>query len=163
MKKPLSLGIGVISVATAASAIFGVGTASAINEYVGMTYDKASSQISSWGGTATIATRTGEALQTGDCIVVGSRTASFLGSSGFAGGSQVLLNLDCNQALADPGHPGNSAASPAGKQVKQQQTDLKWLNKNTEYCSEYASYCKQLCDAYADICSSEIAEIVSGF
>ena len=163
MKKPLSLGIGVVSVATVASAIFGMGTASAINEYVGMTYDKASSQISSWGGTATIATRTGEALQTGDCIVVGSRTASFLGSSGFSGGSQVLLNLDCNQVLADPGHPGGSAASPAGKQVKQDQTDLKWLNDNTEYCAEYAGYCKRLCDTYADICSSEIADIVAGF
>lgn len=163
MKKPLSLGIGVVSAATVASAIFGMGTASAINEYAGMTYDDAASQISSWGGTATIATRTGEALQTGDCVVVGSRTASFLGSSGFSGGSQVLLNLDCNQVLADPGHPGGSAASPAGKQVKQDRTDLEWLNGNAEYCAQYAGYCKRLCDTYTDICSSEIAEIVAGF
>lgn len=163
MKKPLSLGIGVVSAAMAASAIFGVGTASAINEYVGMTYDKASSQISSWGGTATIATRTGEELQTGDCLVVGSRTASFLGSSGFAGGSQVLLNLDCSQPLAEPGHPGASAASPAGRQIKQQQKDLEWLNENPDYCSQYASYCKQICEAYADKCSDEIASIVAGF
>ena len=80
-----SLGIGVVSVATVASAIFGMGTASAINEYVGMTYDKGVVADQFVGGTATIATRTGEALQTGDCIVVGSRTASFLGSSGFSG------------------------------------------------------------------------------
>jgi len=163
VKKPLSLGIGVVSAAMAASAIFGMGTASAINEYVGMTYDKASQQISSWGGTATIATRTGEELQTGDCMVVGSRTASFLGSSGFSGGSQVLLNIDCTKALAEPGHPGNSAASPEGKQVKQQQSDLKWLNENPDYCSEYADYCKQICDAYSSMCSDQIAEIVSGF
>jgi hypothetical protein len=159
VKRFVVVGIGA---ASAAAMIYGSGTASAVNEYVGMTYDKASSQISSWGGTATIATKVGEELPTGDCIVTGSRTASFLGSSGFAGGSQVLLDLNCNQPLAEPGHAGNSAASPQGRQVQKQQKDLAWLNENTEYCSQYFDYCKQLCSTYADKCSSDIQSIVGG-
>ncbi len=160
---PLNIGplsIGAVCAATAAFALFGAGTASAINEYAGMTYDKASEYISQSGMTATIATRTGEALATGDCMVTGSRTASFLGSSGFSSGSQVLLYLDCNKTLAEPGHPGSSAASPEGKQVKQQISDLEWLNENPDQCSTYADYCKQLCDEYASKCSAEIQSAV---
>ena len=162
MSKSYSLGIGAVCAATTAIMVFGMGTASAINEFAGQTYDKASQQISRSGMTATIATRVGEALPTGDCMVVGSHTANFLGSSGFASGSQVLLNLDCSKPLAEPGHPGNSAASPQGQQVKKQIQDLNWLNENPDACTQYADYCAQLCAKYANICSDEIAGIVGG-
>lgn len=159
MNKPSSLGVGALSVAAAAMVMFGSGTASAINEYVGQTYDQASQAINGYGGTAVIASRTGEALQTGSCMVVGSHNTKAIGSSGFAGGTLTMLNLDCNQQLANPGHPGNSAASPQGKQVKKQLKDLEWLNENPDQCQQYFDYCKQLCDQYASQCSSDVSSI----
>lgn len=149
-----------LSVASAAVMFFSTGTASAINEYVGMTYEKAQSSISSWGGQTEIATKVGEELPTSQCIVTGSRTASFLGTSGFSGGSQVLLDLNCNQSLAAPGQPGNSAASPQGRQVQKQLKDLAWLNENPDACTTYADYCAQLCTKYAKQCSAEVQALV---
>ena len=115
MNKTITRGIAAAGAATALVALFGVGTAAAINEYEGQTYADAANAISQSGGTAKIASKVGSFLPTGRCIVTGSRTASFLDSSGNNAGGQVLLDLNCNYMFALPGVPGNSHASPEGK------------------------------------------------
>jgi hypothetical protein len=40
--------------------------------------------------------------------------------------SKVLLSLNCNDSVAAPGKPGNSAASPEGRVAKQQQQEVEW-------------------------------------
>jgi beta-lactam-binding protein with PASTA domain len=64
MKKPVVLGIGAVGVAAAAFAVFGSGTAVAVNDYAGMTYADAVAEISDAGESATIATRNGSFLPT---------------------------------------------------------------------------------------------------
>jgi hypothetical protein len=118
VRKTLIRHVGLVGVATAAAfALFGSGSAAAINEYVGQTYNDAANAIYNNGQTPVIATRIGEFLPTGACIVKGSRTASFLDSSG-NNNSKVLLNLNCNYMFALPGVPGNSLGSPEGRAAR---------------------------------------------
>jgi hypothetical protein len=64
----------------------------------------------------------GDQLPTTQCRVTGSRTANTLDSGGFSsGGGRILLDLNCNAELASPGNPGNSAASPEGRQAQEDQ------------------------------------------
>jgi len=98
-------------------ALLNPGSAAAVNEYVGQTYNDAATAISQNGQTPVIATRVGEFLPTGACIVSGSRTASFLDSSG-NNNSKVLLSLNCNYMFALPGVPGNSLGSPEGRAAR---------------------------------------------
>lgn len=101
--------------ATALFAVFGSGSAAAINEYEGMTFNDAATAISESGQQAIIATKVGSFLPTGACMVTGSHSASFLDSSGNNPGGKVLLSLNCNYSFALAGVPGNSHASPEGK------------------------------------------------
>ena len=117
MKKTLARGAGAIGGAAALLALFGAGSASAVNEYAGQTYADAASSISGWG-TPVVATRVGSFLPTDQCMVSGSRDASFLDGSGQSRGGIVLLDLNCNAATAASGHPGNSTASPEGAAAK---------------------------------------------
>jgi len=109
--------VGLVGGATAMFALFGTGSAAAINEYVGQTYNDAATAISQGGQTPVIATRVGEFLPTGACIVSGSRTASFLDSSG-NNNKKVLLSLNCNYMFALAGVPGNSMGSPEGRAAR---------------------------------------------
>lgn len=118
MKKPVVLGIGAVGVAAASFAVFGSGTASAINEYAGQTYADAAQAISDAGQSAVIATRVGSFLPTDQCQVTGSRSANFLDSSGTNAGGRVLLYLNCNNSFAAAGVPGNSIGSPEGRQAR---------------------------------------------
>ena len=117
MKKPVVLGIGAVGVAAASFAVFGSGTASAINEYAGQTYADAAQAISGNGQSAVIATRVGSFLPTDQCTVTGSRSANFLDSSGTSSGGRVLLYLNCNNSFTAAGVPGNSIGSPEGRQA----------------------------------------------
>lgn len=123
MKKPVVLGIGAIGVAAASFAAFGSGTASAVNEYTGQTYNDAAQAISDSGQSPVIATRVGSFLPTGSCIVTGSRNSSFLDSSGVNPGGRVLLDLNCNNTFAAAGVPGNSIGSPEGRAARQDYED----------------------------------------
>jgi hypothetical protein len=105
VKKFLVSGAGV---AAALVMVFGTAPAGAVNEYVDMTYEKASAQISHGGRTPVIATRVGDYLSTDQCIVIGSRSVK---------GGKTLLNLNCNGGTALDGHPGNSVASPEGQKA----------------------------------------------
>jgi hypothetical protein len=118
VKKQLAVGIGAVGAAAASFAVFGSGTASATNEYAGMTYADASQEISGAGQSATIATRVGSFLPTDQCMVTGSRSANFLDSSGVNAGGRVLLFLNCNNTFATAGVPGNSVGSPEGRAAR---------------------------------------------
>lgn len=115
MKKTLTRSVVVAAGATALFALFGSGSAAAINEYKGMTFNDAANAASQAGQQVIIATKVGSFLPTGACIVTGSHSASFLDSSGNNPGGKVLLDLNCNYTFALPGVPGNSHASPEGK------------------------------------------------
>ena len=115
--KTLARGVGLVGGATALFALFGSGSAAAINDYVGQTYNDAATAISQAGQSPVISTREGSFLPTGACIVSGSRTASSLDSSGNSS-SRVLLDLNCNYMFALPGVPGNSLGSPEGRAAR---------------------------------------------
>ena len=117
MKKNLNRCVGLVGATTAMVALFGSGSAAAINDYVGQTYNDAATAISQGGQTPVISTRIGSFLPTGACIVNGSRTASFLDSSG-NNTSKVLLSLNCNYTFALAGVPGNSLGSPEGRAAR---------------------------------------------
>ena len=117
MIKTLARGFGLIGSATALFAVFGSGSAAAINDYVGQTYNDAATAISQAGQRPVISTREGSFLPTGACIVSGSRTASSLDSSGNSS-SRVLLDLNCNYMFALAGVPGNSLGSPEGRAAR---------------------------------------------
>lgn len=150
MKRPLVLAVSVgASLLVATATLDGAVAAASGPDYSGQTYADASAQIASGGGTPVIATVVGEQLQTGDCIVTGSRKASNLDSSGRSRGYQVLLDLNCNMTLAAPGKPGNSAASPAGRPQKQLIETGNWCSQPEQadyadcatFCAENQGFC----------------------
>lgn len=118
MRKTLARGTAIVGGAVALFAAFGPGLAAAVNEYKGMTYADAANTIAQYGGTAVIATKEGSFLPTNQCIVASSRTANFLNTSGTNSGSKVFLDLNCNYMFALPGVPGNSLASPEGRDAR---------------------------------------------
>lgn len=139
-------------------AVFGSGVANALNEYNGMTYEKAAETIQNNGGTPVIVTREGSYLPTEKCVVVGSRNA----------GSNVRLDLNCNDTSALNGHPGNSVASPEGKRALQVRTTAKSLNEDyaasaaagkQSYCEQNAASCSNFCQGPGvGLCSAELMQ-----
>ena len=115
VNKTWARSLAAVGGAAALFALFGSGSAAAINEYKGQTYNDAANAISGAGQTPIIATKVGSFLPTGACMVTGSHSASFLDSSGNNPGGKVLLDLNCNYTFALAGVPGNSHASPEGK------------------------------------------------
>jgi hypothetical protein len=104
--------------ATAVSmAFFGTGVAAA-DDYAGQTYSDASSAISDAGKKAVIASRAGDTLADDDCIVTHSQSAPWLKGDDFSPVTDtVLVYLNCNATVASAKDPGNSAASPEGRQA----------------------------------------------
>ena len=117
MKKTLVRGVGLVGGTAALFALFGSGTAAAVDEYVGQTYNAAATSIYQNGQSPVISTRFGSFLPTGACVVSSSRTASSLDSSGNSS-SRVLLDLNCNYMFALAGVPGNSLGSPEGRTAR---------------------------------------------
>ena len=114
VKKSVVRVIAALGGAAALTGLVGTGSAGAINEYEGLTYAEAVNAIGK-SGTVKIASKVGSFLPTDQCIVTGSRNASFLDSSGNNPGGVVMLDLNCNYMFALPGVPGNSHASPEGR------------------------------------------------
>jgi hypothetical protein len=117
VKRTLARGVGLVGGATALFALFGTGTAAAVDEYAGQTFNDAATAIYNNGESAVISTRIGSFLPTGACIVSGSRNAKSLDSSGNSS-SRVLLDLNCNYMFALAGVPGNSLGSPEGRTAR---------------------------------------------
>lgn len=157
--------------ATLAAVAFSAGVAGASGpDLSGQTYGKAAEQLKGWGLTPVIASVVGDQLPTDDCIVTSSTRASNLDSSGRSRGPQTLLQLNCNQQLAEPGKPGNSAASPAGRQMKSLQQQGTKLGRDYDaalaagvepWCGSHVSTCQSICDK-SGTCSEDLVNYLSG-
>ena len=134
MHKYLAGGFGA---AAAIAMVFGPGSAGAVNEFNGMTYAKAQQTATAHGNVLILSTKTGSYLDMDDCMVVGTRKADFLDSSGrSAGGNRYLIDLNCNDLSAQNGHPGNSAATPEGKQVMEAKVNAEAISKDYAKATE---------------------------
>jgi len=110
----------------AATTVFGAGVASA-DEFSGKTYSEVLQALQGRGLTARVSARVGDRLSEGDCLVTGY-TRSAPPPGGFNGKGQiVLVALDCNGAVATPGNPGYSAASPEGRAAVKEAKQQEWL------------------------------------
>jgi hypothetical protein len=138
---------GAVATAMVSTVVFSSGVASA-DPYAGQTYGDAKSTMAGYHQTAVIATVSGDRLATDDCIVVSSAKSSFLDSSGDSRNNEVLVNLNCNEGVAAPGKPGNSAMSPAGQAAKKEQKAATNISKDPSYCQQsddVLAWCKDLC------------------
>ena len=128
--------------------MLGSGIASA-DPLVGKTYSDASAFIAKYNGKPVIATVIGSELATDDCVVTSWHMSKFLNSSGRnARGDEWLLSLNCNNRLAAPGSPGNSAMSPEGVQAIKQQQAAANINKDPTFCYKRdvdLQWCKEIC------------------
>lgn len=142
--------LGGIGGATLSVAMFGGGVAAAADPLVGLTYDKASGMISQWHGDAVVGSVSGSQLELGDCIVTSWKQSLFLDTSGRNSRSrEYVLHLNCNNAVASPGHPGNSLSTPQGAAAKKDQQAATNIAKNPSYCEqsdEYLQACKAICE-----------------
>ncbi|MGI9124317.1 MAG: hypothetical protein ACR2JM_06140 [Mycobacterium sp.] len=121
MRKSYILSVGTLVGSAAITALAGAGIASADNEFNGQTYADAQQAIIKSGMTSRVGAIVGDQLPTGQCMVTGSQTRQVVGSSGFTGGSEVVLNLDCNITAATP---APSQAATADAQQNQEQSQL---------------------------------------
>lgn len=157
MKKLIARGAKVFAVgAVAASfAMLGAGAAAA-DPLIGKTYGDASGTVSDWGATPVIATQTGDQLSTDQCIVSSWSRSSSVDALTGRDSRDVLMHLNCNAKVAEPGQPGNSVATPQGKQAKQDINQAKQdinrantINKDPDRCYESddnLTYCKRICE-----------------
>lgn len=140
--------LGAVGAVVVSVSMFGSGVASA-DPYTGKTYDEAAAAISKYNGNAVIGAVSGDQLATGDCIVTSSHKSSFLNSSGENDRARdVVVNLNCNNKVAEPGHPGNSAMSPQGMKAKKDIQAAATINKNPALCQkdeDYAKWCEVVC------------------
>jgi hypothetical protein len=131
------------------SMTIGSGVASAWDPFSGKTYSEAAAAISERNGTPVIGTVTGSQLDTDDCIVTSWHVSKFLNASGEnTRGSNFILNLNCVNDVATPGHPGNSVMSPQGAQAKKDQVTAAQIKKNPSWChtaDQRLQYCEKLC------------------
>jgi hypothetical protein len=128
--------------------VFGSGTASA-DPLNGHTYDEAAGLIAGWHGKPVVSTVSGDQLETGDCIVVSWHKSTFLDSSGDnTRPNNYLLSLNCNNHVASPGKPGNSAVTPEGTQAKKDETAAASIDKNPAWChtsDKRLKWCAAIC------------------
>lgn len=132
------------------SSLLGSGLASGADPFVGKTYSEASAAISQRNGTPVVATVSGSALELNDCIVTSWSQSIFLDSDGANNRwREYRLNLNCNNPVATPGHPGNSAMTPQGLEAKKEQEEAAQINKNPAWCEKSdknMNYCVGVCD-----------------
>lgn len=101
----------------AATLSVGAGVAAAAPDVVGQTYADAKSTIQQTGAAVIIATRTGGLASQDDCIVAQAWDKPNVTGGRSAPKSEVWVALNCNAAVASAGSPGNSAASPEGREA----------------------------------------------
>ncbi len=96
---------------------WGAPMAAAAPDVSGETYSDASKAIEDDGGKAVVATRVGDTLEQGDCIVTTVSDASFLRID-TSDEDEVLLSLNCAGGYATATNAGPSLASPQGRAAK---------------------------------------------
>jgi hypothetical protein len=118
VKKSIVLSAGSVVAASACMGLFGIGVATA-DDYAGQTYSDASSAASDAGDSVVVAARVGDKLSQDECLVTRSQTAPFASANDGAHVSgQVQFYLNCNGGYATANNPGDSVASPAGREAK---------------------------------------------
>ncbi|MFV9632142.1 hypothetical protein [Mycobacterium neumannii] len=117
MKKILSIGFMSAMCVAASAVALGSGTASAAPSVVGMKYSDAQEEIENAGGKAVVASRVGDKLDLGDCIVTNIWDSSFLRISQ-ADESEMSVALNCAGEYATATNPGASVANPLGRAAK---------------------------------------------
>ncbi len=159
MKKSLARGVGVLAGAAAGVALFGSGSASAVDEYKGLTY----AQAAEYAGSVKVVSRVGQDLPTDECIVTGSRTSSFLDSSGNNQGYKVLLDLNCNDPMTE-----YSVMTPQGKEAQALKETGKDISTNyaqsveagqPSWCEANGDKCWDYCER-SGTCSDEVLEFI---
>ncbi|GEM_PF-1729532 len=158
MKKSLARGVGVIGSAAMAVVLFGAGSASAVDEYKGLTYE----QVLQYTSNVKVASRVGQDLPTAQCIVTGSRNSSSLDSSGnYRGG--LLLDLNCNDPMTE-----YSVMTPQGKEAQALKETGKDISTNyaqsleagqPSWCEENGDRCWDFCER-SGTCSDEVLEFL---
>jgi len=158
VKKSLARGVGVIGSAAMAVVLFGAGSASAVDEYKGLTYE----QVLQYTSNVKVASRVGEDLPTAQCIVTGSRNSSSLDSSGnYRGG--LLLDLNCNDPMTE-----YSVMTPQGKEAQALKETGKDISTNyaqsleagqPSWCEENGDRCWDFCER-SGTCSDEVLEFL---
>ena len=152
MKKILA---GAVSGAAAIAVIFGAGSATADNEYKGLTFAQVQERTSN---RAVISSRTGSYLPTEECIVTGNRRATF-----GTGSAKILVDLNCNDTMT-AGHPGYSVVSEQGKKAQRLKAQASNISRNFErqtaagkdpFCAENSDFCQRVC-RQAGSCSEEL-------
>lgn len=145
--------LAVIGTAALWMTAFGSCIASADPSYdplVGKTYSDATAFISKYDGKPVVASVIGGDLQKEDCVVTSWHMSKYLNSSGKNDrGDEWLLSLNCNNRLASPGKPGNSAVSPEGVLAKSHQESAEKISKDPSICYQkdsYMEWCKVMCN-----------------
>lgn len=164
MKKFVASGLCALASVFVTMLMLGTGLAWGTPPYYGQTFAKASATVKGSGGSPTIRTVVGSQLATDDCLVTNSQASITLNSSGQAAHSgTVLFDLNCNLVVAEPGKPGNSAASSDGAVAKKVKGFITYWNAgHPDSCTPGASaqWCQQMCDKYGG-CSAEVVHYLS--
>ena len=136
----------VVGALTVSTAMFSCPVAAA-DYYAGQTYADAASALGGSGMTVVVGGKVGSELPTAECIVTRSQKAPWIKGENFQQtNNTMLLFLNCNAALATPGKPGNSAASPQGQQVLKDKQSYEWKS-TTE---DGAAWCAENMEAHPD-------------
>ncbi|OBI78050.1 PASTA domain-containing protein [Mycobacterium sp. E740] len=118
MKKIVSYAfLSSVGIAAASVAVYGAAPAVAAPDVVGMKYSDALKEIKDSGGTAKIASRVGDKLDQGDCIVTNIWDSSFLRIN-TADDNEISVALNCAGEYATAQHSGTSVADPLGRAAK---------------------------------------------
>jgi hypothetical protein len=164
VKKLIARGVWVVALAAAAAMLAMLGATSAhAQSPLNKTYDEARSIVSDWGATPVAATITGDQLALDDCIVTSFSESSSVSALGENTGRKVLMNLNCNAKVAQPGEPGNSAMTPQGKSAKSDIRVANQINKSTDSCfkNDNIAYCKRVCER-SGLCTDDALEALDG-
>jgi hypothetical protein len=105
------------AVGVAATISVGAGVAAAAPDVVGQTYKDAKSNIQASGAAVVVATKTGGLTELDECIVTQAWDKPSVTQPRTTPKNEVWVALSCNAAVAKPGSPGNSAASPEGREA----------------------------------------------
>ena len=161
VKRPVVAGLGSLVSALVLMPILGIGAAYGDSPYSGQTFAKASEAVKNNGGTPVISTIVGSQLATEDCFVTNAHKSITLDSSGkSAHNGTWLFDLNCNQVVAEPGKPGNSAVTSEAADAKKIKGWIAAWNRKPEGCSN-PEWCLAMCDQYGG-CSAETKQYLSG-
>jgi hypothetical protein len=157
MKSSISMRLAVSLIMALATIYLSAGTAHA-DSYTGRSYAEVAQKISDKGGKPVISTVVGTQLATDDCIVASWRKASYVKDDNFDHEENYLLSLNCSAKLAHAGQPGNSLATPAGREEKAIEEGAAKYNEKPARCAQNLETCQKFCDKYG-LCSKEVTAL----